>query len=200
MAMKKKLECAKNACKKFLNFIKMFNLKEKYIKEVIPKMMEKFGYKNKLSVPKILKVVVNTGIGNDLSDLKAKEKISESLAKITGQKPVFILAKKAISGFKIRKGMKIGLKVTLRGKRMYDFIFRLVNIAIPRIRDFRGLAVKSIDQNGNLNIGIKEHVIFPELEEDLKINFGFEVTIVTNAEKREQALELFKLMGFPIKF
>jgi len=163
-------------------------------------MRERFGYKNDLAVPKIEKVVVNAGIGKFLKDEKAQETIINDLAKITGQKPVYTLARKAISGFKIRKGMKVGLKVTLRKKRMYDFLDRLIHVAIPRIRDFRGIPEKSIDKEGNLSIGIKEHIIFPEIaHEDVKLIFGFEVTIVTNAKTREEAIELFKLLGFPIK-
>lgn len=173
---------------------------EKYKKEVIPAMKEKFGYKNNLAVPRIKKVVINTGIGRALKDEKLQETINRDLAIITGQKPVPTLARGAISGFKIRQGMVIGLKVTLRGKRMYDFLDRLVGAAIPRVRDFRGLPLKSIDEGGNLNIGIKEHIIFPEIaHEDIRFIFGFEVTMVTNSKKREEAVELFRLLGFPIK-
>lgn len=176
------------------------NIAQKYIKEVIPAMQEKFGYKNKLAVPRIIKIVVNTGIGKALGDQKIQETIAKDLAIITGQKPIPTQAKKAISGFKIRKGVKVGLKVTLRGQRMYDFLDRLVGAAIPRIRDFRGLPEKSVDKQGNLTIGIKEHIIFPEIaHEDVKVIFGLEVTIVTNAKKREEAVELFRLLGFPIK-
>ena len=178
----------------------MLSLREKYKKEVIPAMRERFGYKNDLAVPKIEKVVVNVGIGKFLKDEKAQETIINDLAKITGQKPIYTLARKAISGFKIRKGMKVGLKVTLRKKRMYDFLERLIHVAIPRIRDFRGIPEKSIDKEGNLSIGIKEHIIFPEIaHEDVKLIFGFEVTIITSAKTREEAVELFKLLGFPIK-
>ena len=163
-------------------------------------MKERFGYKNNLAVPKILKVVVNTGTGKALKNEKMQEAIAKNLAIITGQKPIFTLAKKAVSGFKTRKGMIIGLKVTLRGKRMYDFLDRLIKAALPRIRDFRGIPEKSIDKEGNLTIGIKEHIIFPEIaQEEIKIFFGLEITIVTNAKKREEAVELFKLLGFPIK-
>lgn len=175
-------------------------LLEKYKKEVVPAMREKFGYQNNMAVPKIEKVVVNSGIGKTLKDEKMQETIANSLAVITGQKPVSALARGAISGFKIRQGMVVGLKVTLRGKRMYEFLDRLVGAAIPRIRDFRGLAEKSIDKGGNLNIGIKEHIIFPEIaHEDVRFIFGLEVTVVTNAKKREEAVELFRLLGFPIK-
>lgn len=173
---------------------------EKYKNEAISVMKEKFGYKNDLAVPKITKVVVNTGTGKALKDEKMQETISKDLTTITGQKPAPTQAKGAISGFKIRKGMKIGLKVTLREKRMYDFLNRLVGTAIPRIRDFRGIPEKSIDKRGNLTIGIKEHIIFPEIaHEDVKLIFGLEVTVVTNSKTREEAVELFKLLGFPIK-
>lgn len=179
----------------------MDDLKQKYIKEVIPAMKQKFGYQNNMAVPKIKKVIVNIGTGSSaLKDEKALETISKDLILITGQKPVSTLTKKAISGFKIRQGMKVGLKVTLRGKRMFDFLSRLINIALPRTRDFRGLLSKSVDEGGNLTIGIKEHIIFPEIsQEDIKRIFGLEVTIVTDAKNREKALELFKLLGFPIK-
>lgn len=178
----------------------MLSLQQKYIKEVIPAMKEKLGYKNSLAVPGILKVTVNIGIGRITKDEKIKEEISQALALITGQKPVVCKARKAISGFKIRKGMVVGLKITLRGKMMYDFLSRLINIALPRTRDFRGLDSKSVDKQGNLTIGIKEHIVFPEIaSEEVKNIFGLEVTVVTNAEKREGALQLFKLMGFPIK-
>ena len=179
----------------------MSDFKEKYIKEVVAKMKEKFGYKNDLAVAAIEKVIVNTGIGSSgLRDEKDQEMISRDLGLITGQKPIPTLAKKAVSAFKVRQGMVIGLKVTLRGKRMFDFLSRLINIVIPRIRDFRGLELKSVDNGGNLTIGIKEHIIFPEISsEEVKRIFGMEITVVTNAKKREEALELFRLLGFPIK-
>lgn len=173
---------------------------EKYKKEAIPAIKEKFGYKNNFAVPKITKVVVNTGIGKALKDEKIQETIAKDLTMITGQKPSPTQARWAISGFKIRKGMKVGLKITLRGKRMYEFLDRLVGTAIPRIRDFRGIPEKSIDKGGNLTIGIKEHIVFPEIaHENIKLIFGLEVTVVTNAKDKKEAVELFKLLGFPIK-
>lgn len=176
-------------------------LQEKYQKEVIPAMKEKFGYKNDLAVPRIKGTIVNVGIGSSaLKDEKTQEIISKNLTLITGQKPVPTLARKAIAGFKTRKGMVVGLKITLRGKRMFEFLSRLINVALPRTRDFRGLSPKSVDQGGNLTIGIKEHIIFPETSgEDIKRIFGLEVTVVSSAKKRKEALELFKLLGFPIK-
>jgi len=177
-------------------------IEEKYKKEVIPQMKQKFGYKNDLAVPRIEKVVVNVGIGSVIvsKDEKAQKSITEDLTLITGQKPLITLAKKAISTFKTREGMPVGLKVTLRGKRMYDFLSRLINIVLPRTRDFRGLNSKSIDGNGNLSIGIKEHLIFPEIsQDDIRRIFGLEITVVTHTKNKEQALTLYKLMGFPIK-
>lgn len=175
-------------------------LKEKYTKQVIPAMREKFGYKNDLAVPKIEKVVVNSGIGKALKDEKIQEEIARDLALMTGQKPVPCQAKKAISAFKTRKGMVVGLMVTLRGQRMYDFLDRLISIALPRSRDFRGLSEKSIDQNGHLTIGIKEQIIFPEISaESTKNIFGLEVCIKTTAKNHQEGIELFRLMGFPLK-
>lgn len=175
-------------------------LKEKYQKEVIPEMKKKLGFKNNLAVPRITKVVVNIGIGLKYDD-KQKEIIKKHLALITGQIPVGSKAKKSIASFKVRQGMIIGYSTTLRGKRMYDFLDRMINIAIPRMRDFRGLDLKAIDNSGNLTIGFREHIIFPEVaEEDDRMNLGFEVSVVTNAKTREQAVELFKFLGFPFRF
>ena len=174
-------------------------LLNKYRKEVIPAMREKFGYKNTMQVPKIEKVVLNVGIGKYIKDEKMLQKIEKDLASLAGQKAVSTIAKKSIASFKIREGMKIGYKTTLRKIKMYDFIDRLISIAFPRTRDFRGLDSKSFEK-GVLNIGISEHSIFPEIHyESLKDIFGFEVSIVTTAKNKEEAKELLKLMGFPIK-
>ncbi len=184
----------------------MLHLPEKYEKEVVVEMMKKFGYKSKMAVPKIEKVVVNTGFGKLISDKSSDEQkkicqsISEDLALICGQKPVLTKAKKSIAVFKTREGMIIGAAVTLRKKLMFDFLERLIHIVLPRSRDFRGIDVKSIDKKGNLTIGINEHITFPEiLPEKTKIIFGLEITVVTMAKTREEGLELLKLMGFPIK-
>ena len=184
----------------------MGQLAEKYKKEVVPHMMEKFGYKNRMAVPKIEKVVVNTGIGKGIAtkstgeQKKNQEMVLGQLAAICGQRPVLKGAKKSIAGFKLREGMPIGVSVTLRGKKMYDFLERLVHIALPRSRDFRGIDQKSFDKAGNLTIGIKEHIIFPEVSpEEAKTIFGFEVTVVTTSSSREEGVELLKRMGFPIK-
>ena len=174
-------------------------MKEKYIKEVIPKIKEQFGYKNNLAVPRITKVVINTGFNPAVKDENTRKEIARDLALITGQKPVPCSAKRAEAAFKTRKGMIIGLMVTLRGQRMYDFLSRLINIALPRSRDFHGLSEKNIDQAGNFNIGIKEQIVFPEISaESTKNIFGLEIAVVTTAKKHKEGLILFKLLGFPI--
>jgi large subunit ribosomal protein L5 len=184
----------------------MSYLKEKYQKEVIPGMKEKFGYKNIFQAPKITKVVLNTGFGRMATSLSGQElektvdSIIQDMGLISGQKPVKTKAKKAISAFKIRKGMVIGAKVTLRKTKMYDFMERLINVALPRTRDFRGLERKTVDRDGNLTIGIKEHTVFPEVSpEKAKSIFGLEIAVSTTAKSREEGLELLTRMGFPIK-
>lgn len=185
---------------------KMVGLKEKYTKEAIPAMIEKFGYKNKMAVPKIKKVVLNIGFGKMVYGKSSKEKekiyrpILNDLSIISGQLPVLTEASRSISGFKVRKGMPIGAKVTFRGQRMYDFLNRLIHIALPRSRDFRGIKATAFDKQGHLTIGIKEHICFPEiLPEKTRQVFGFEITVMTTAKSREEGVELFKLLGFPIK-
>ena len=178
----------------------MPRLQEKYRKTVIPAMQKDFGIKNVMAIPKIEKVVVNTGIGRLGKDEKTAERIAKELTLIVGQKPVFKKAKKSISGFKLREGVNVGIAVTLRGKRMYDFLDRLIAIALPRSRDFRGIDAKNFDKMGNLNFGIKESSIFPEINyENMKDVFGLEVTVVTTAKNREKGIELLKQMGLPIK-
>lgn len=176
------------------------SLKEIYTKKVIPAMKEKFGYKNILSVPRMNKVTVNMGTGRIKEDQKLTIEAENIFSLITGQKAVKTKAKKAIAAFKIRQGMDVGLKVTLRGERMYNFIDRLINFALPRTRDFQGLNVKSIDERGNLTIGIKEHIVFPEISQENVFHiFGFEIVITTTAKTKEEGFELFKLLGFPIR-
>ena len=175
-------------------------LLEKYRKEVVPSLIEKFGYKNVMAVPKIEKAVVNVGFGKRASESAMIEKIIEGLAEITGQRPIMTKARLSIAGFKLREGVAIGAKTTLRSTRMYDFIDRLISVALPRSRDFRGIDPKSIDPRGNLSIGIKENNIFPEVSyESLKDVFGLEVTVTTTAKTLEEGEELVRLMGFPIK-
>ncbi len=175
-------------------------LKENYIKKAIPEMKKEFGYKNNMAVPVITKVVINAGLGNVLRDSKDDfEKILEDMTNILGQKPVITKAKKAIAGFKIREGMPVGLTATLRGAKMYEFLDRLINIALPQVRDFRGLNKKAFDRNGNFNIGIKEHLIFSEVNRDTMKNIiGFEINITTTAKTDEEACKLLRLLGFPI--
>ena len=175
-------------------------LKEEYNYRVIGAMTEEFSYRNKMEVPKLQKIVISRGVGAAVADKKLVEHAIEELTLISGQKAVKTKSKKAISGFKIRAGMPLGAKVTLRNKIMYEFLDRLVNIAIPRIRDFRGLNMKSFDGNGNFSMGIKEHVIFPEInfDEVEKIR-GLDITICTSAKNDNDALELLKCFNMPFK-
>ena len=184
----------------------MINFKKKYIEKVIPEMMKKFGYKNIMAVPKIEKVIINTGFGRRVSgktsdeQKKIQESIMNDLSLITGQSCVFTKAKKSISGFKLRQGMAVGAKVTLRGKRMHDFLDRVIHVVIPRGREFQGISIKSIDGSGNLTFAIREHIVFPEIEPEKARNiFGLEVSVVTTAKNKEQGLELLRLLGFPIR-
>ncbi len=178
----------------------MNRLKEKYIKEVAPALKKEFGYKNVSAIPKITKVVVNVGTGRLGKDTKMLDRIASDLAKITGQKPATRKAKKSIAGFKLREGTPVGYMVTLRGTRMYDFIDRLISIALPRSRDFQGLPVSSFDAAGNFNMGIKEQNIFPEVTyETLRDIFGLEITVVTSAHNRLAGTALLRQMGFPLK-
>ena len=175
-------------------------LKEKYHKEVVTKFRERFEVKNVMAVPRITKVALNAGIGRFLKEKEAVDEIVAAIRDITGQKPVMAKAKKSISGFKVRQGQEIGVTLTLRGRRMWDFLERLVNVSFPRIRDFRGIEDKYFDGQGNLNMAIKEHIVFPEIAaENVKNIFGFQVTVVNTAKTKEQGVELFKLLGFPIK-
>lgn len=173
-------------------------LKEKYYQEVVPAMMQKFGYKNIMQVPKIGKVVVNIGLGEAKDNPKSMEAAVNDLMSITGQKPVVKRAKKSIANFKLRKGMPIGCMVTLRGDRMYEFLDKVINLALPRVRDFRGVSDRSFDGRGNYSFGFKEQLVFPEIEYDKvdKIR-GLEITIVTSAKTDEEAKELLKLLGMP---
>jgi len=178
----------------------MTSFKENYQKKVIPELQKKLGIKNVMSLPKIEKIVVNIGLGRAVKDEKFLEVALRDLALITGQKAKITTAKKSIANFKIREGMTIGAVVTLRKAKMYDFLNRFVNIALPRTRDFRGIDAKSLDKNGNLTIGIKEHIVFPEIfGEEVRNIFGFEVIIVVKAKNKEEALALYKALGFPIR-
>ena len=176
-------------------------LLEKYRNEIIPKMMEAFSFKNRLAVPRVDKIVVNMGVGEALQDIKILEKAMEELGQITGQKPILRRAKKAIANFKIRKGLPIGCKVTLRRTIMYEFFDRLISIALPRIRDFRGISPDSFDEAGNYTLGITEQSIFPEIDYDKVSRMqGMDITLVIkNVKSKEQARELLKLFGMPFR-
>jgi large subunit ribosomal protein L5 len=178
----------------------MARLREFYKSKIVPNLMKKFSFKNIMQVPKIEKVVINVGAGEVRENSKAIESIASDLAKITGQHAVPCLARRSISNFKIRAGMKIGVKVTLRGDRMYEFIDRLFNLALPRVRDFRGISNKSFDGHGNYNIGVKEQLIFSEIDYD-KIDKvrGMDINIITTAKNDEHARELLSLFGAPFK-
>lgn len=175
------------------------DLKKEYRTRVIPFLMKEFGYDNPYQVPRLEKIVINSGLGKkSIQDRKVIEIAKEDLAIITGQQPVVTRAKKSISNFKLRRGMPIGCKVTLRGERMYDFLQRLIHTAIPRIRDFRGLSPKSFDGRGNYSFGIDEQVIFPEIHYDkIKMVLGMDITFVTTARKDEEAYALLKELGLP---
>ncbi len=171
-------------------------IQEKYKKEIIPELKKRLDIKNTLAIPRITKVVINVGVGKKEKDFIST--VEANLARITGQKPVLTKAKKAISAFKTRQGMVIGVAVTLRGKRMYDFLEKLINISFPRVRDFRGISEKHLDNMGNLTVGFKENISFPEIRADEIENIhGLEISITTTAKSREAGLELFKLLGFP---
>jgi large subunit ribosomal protein L5 len=176
----------------------MARLKEFYKSDVAPALMSKFGYKSVMQIPKLDKIVINVGAGEARDNAKVIDAIMGDLAKITGQKPVVCRAKKSVANFKLRQGMPIGVKVTLRGERMYEFVDRFFNVALPRVRDFRGIPANSFDGRGNYSCGIKEQLIFPEIEYD-KIDKvrGMDICFVTTATTDEEARELLKLMGAP---
>ncbi|HAG08538.1 MAG TPA: 50S ribosomal protein L5 [Desulfotomaculum sp.] len=178
----------------------MSRLKEKYKKEVVANLMQDFGYKNVLAVPKLEKVIINVGVGEATNNSKAMDAAVNDLTLITGQRPVVTRAKRSIAAFKLRQGMMVGCKVTLRGNRMYDFVDKLFNVALPRVRDFRGVPPKSFDGRGNYTLGIKEQLIFPEIDYD-KIDKarGMDIIFVTTAQKDEEAKELLKLLGMPFR-
>jgi len=176
----------------------MVRLKDMYKDEVVPAMTEKFGYKSIMEVPKIEKIVINMGFGDIKENPKSIEAIANELALISGQRPIVIRAKRSVANFKLREGMPVGAKVTLRGKRMYEFADRLLNIALPRVRDFRGVSPNAFDGRGNYALGIKEQLIFPEIDYDQveKIQ-GMDIVFVTTAKTDEESRELLKLMGMP---
>ncbi|MEW6622254.1 MAG: 50S ribosomal protein L5 [Bacillota bacterium] len=178
----------------------MARLKQIYQEKIIPQLMDKFGYKNVMSVPRMEKVIINMGIGEATQNPKALDGAVEDLRAISGQKPVITRARKSIAAFRLREGIPIGCKVTLRGKRMYEFIDRLVNATLPRVRDFRGVSPKGFDGRGNYTLGLKEQIIFPEIDYD-KIDKvrGMNIVFVTNAQTDEEGRELLKLLGMPFR-
>lgn len=178
----------------------MERLQEQFNKEIAPALKAKFGYKNVMEVPKIQKVVINVGVGKFKDDKKKIEEIVEDLAKITGQAPVKTKARISIAGFKVRENQVVGVTVTLRGYRMYSFLDKLINIALPRVRDFQGVSSTAFDGRGNYHLGMKEQLVFPEISsESIDKVFGLEVSIVTNAKKDEPVREMLTLMKFPFK-
>lgn len=175
-------------------------LKEKYENEVVPALMQRFEYRNVMEVPKVEKVIVNRGVSDAIVDPKALDAAADELAEITGQRPIITRAKKSIAAFKLRAGVPIGCKVTLRGARMYYFLDKVFNIALPRIRDFRGVSPDAFDGRGNYTLGLREQLVFPEIEyDDVDKIRGMDITIVTSAKTDEEALELLKLMGLPVR-
>lgn len=183
-----------------LNKNKHMSLKETYKKTIVPELMKEFGYKNVHQVANIASVTLNIGLGNGLKDAKFIETTQNTLRRISGQKPVTTKARKSISGFKIREGNIVGVKVTVRGKRMWDFLEKMIHITLPRVRDFRGLSVKSFDGNGNYSMGFKEHMAFPEISnEELEVTHGIQVTISTTAKTNKEAQSLLKHLRLPLK-
>jgi large subunit ribosomal protein L5 len=178
----------------------MSRLKERYAKEIIPAMGKEYGHRNVMAIPKLEKIVVNVGLGEAIQNAKLLDGAAEELSQITGQKPVITRAKKSIASFKLRKGMPIGCSVTLRGERMYEFFDRLVNTALPRVRDFRGLSTKSFDGRGNYTIGLRDQLIFPEIDyaKVSKIK-GMNVCVVTTARTDDEARTLLRLLGMPFR-
>lgn len=174
------------------------NLQKLYKEQCLPKMKEKFGVKNDMALPQLTKIVVNMGVGRSIGDQKILESAVEDLTTITGQKPLITRAKKAISNFKLREGLPIGCKVTLRRKKMYEFLDRLVNVTLPRIRDFNGVSRKSFDKQGNYSLGIEDHAIFPEIDTGrIAHTHGMDITFVFNTGTKEQTEELLSLFGMP---
>ena len=178
----------------------MSRLKEKYLNEVSPALMSKFGYKSVMQLPKVEKIVINMGVGDAVQNSKALDAAVEELTIITGQKPVVTKAKKSIAGFRLREGMPIGAKVTLRGERMYEFLDKLISISLPRVRDFRGVSKKAFDGRGNYTLGVKEQLIFPEIDYDKvsKVR-GMDIVIVTTANSDEESRELLTQFGMPFQ-
>jgi len=203
--MAKKFGCAESATNLLINRIAcrrkiMSQLKEYYKTEVVPKLVDSFQYKNRMEIPKLNKIVLNMGLGEAIHNIKIMDAAVEELKAISGQKPVITRSKKSIAAFKLREGMPIGCMVTLRQDRMYDFFYKLVNVALARVRDFKGISGKAFDGRGNYTLGIKENTIFPELSYDtIDVIKGLNVTVVTTAKTDKEGKELLKLMGMPFR-
>ena len=178
----------------------MSNFKNKYDSEIVPKLLKEFGYKNVMEVPRITKVTLNMGVGEASQDRKAIDGAVADMIKLSGQKPVVTVARKSVAGFKIREGWPIGVKVTLRRERMYEFLERLVSVAVPRVRDFRGLNAKSFDGRGNYSMGLREQIVFPEIEFDKVDKLrGMDITVTTTAKTDDEARALLRAFNFPLK-
>jgi len=178
----------------------MARLKEFYQESVVPKLTEQFGYKSNMQVPRIMKITLNMGLGEALADKKVLEHATGDMAKISGQKPIITYARKSVAGFKVREGWPIGCKVTLRSERMYEFLDRLINIAIPRVRDFRGLSPKSFDGRGNYSMGVREQIMFAEIDYDrIDALRGMDITITTDARTDEEGRALLAAFNFPFR-
>lgn len=178
----------------------MARLQKLYKEKIVPEMMKKYGYKNVMAVPRLSKIVVNMGVGKALENKKCLEDAQKQLGLITGQKPVITKAKKSVAGFKLRKGNPIGCKVTLRGVRMYEFLDRLVNVTLPRIKDFRGLSSKGFDEVGNYTLGIHEQLVFPEINpEDVEFVQGMDITMVISGKQKDRSKELLRTLGTPFR-
>lgn len=178
----------------------MARLKDYYKNDVVPELVKAFEYKNPMEVPKLVKIVINMGLGEAIQNVKILDSAADELTRIAGQKPVITKARKSIATFKLRQGMSIGCCVTLRGERMYEFLDRLVSIALPQVRDFRGISAKSFDGRGNFSLGLKEQIIFPEIEYDkIEKTRGMNIAIVTTAKTDDEARQLLKLLGMPFR-
>ncbi|MFH1098342.1 MAG: 50S ribosomal protein L5 [Candidatus Uhrbacteria bacterium] len=175
-------------------------LQERYRKEIVPQLQHDLELRNAMSVPRVKKVVINVGVGKHHAEPKFIETVERSLVSATGQKPILTVARKSIASFKIREGMTVGVVVTLRGRRMWDFIEKLIHAALPRIRDFRGISLTAVDGRGNLSLGFREHIVFPEIRADeIEVVHGLQVTIVSDAQSYEKGLALFRALGLPFK-
>lgn len=178
----------------------MSALQQQYKSEIVPKLMEEFSLTNPMAVPKLEKITVNVGVGRAQGDKKIIENVVQTVRRITGQQPVQVKARKSISNFKLREGSVVGVMATLRGEQMYEFLYKLIHITLPRVRDFQGINRKSVDSNGNLNIGFKEHIVFPEIGSDeVEQVHGLEVCVTTTASDQKQGFRMFELLGVPFK-